>query len=248
MYTNIVAVALRTVRHNDRSSILTAWSPSLGRLSLVMPAGNGPESRRRRALTMPLCLFECTVDDRGDNELMLAREMKSWGPEGYCPDVSSHPVRATVAMFIAEVLWVVTREGDADPVLWNAIVETVSCVAGSKGAALSNLPTGVLLRLANVLGIEPDFYDYRYGMGFDMIDGVFRTTRPMHDHWVANDDLRVLLTVNAALRDYRHLGLLHLSRNVRTRLMDGILRYFVLHHYPLDRLKSLDVLKAVFSA
>lgn len=250
MYTDIVAVALRTVRHNDRTSILTAWSPTLGRLSLVMPAGNGHESKRRRALTMPLSLFEGVVDVRGTAELYRVRDVRVWSPgEGRrSPDVASHPVRATVAMFVAEVLSVATREGDADPNLWSLVVETAQRTGDGTAHELANLPVAFLLRLGAVLGIEPDFTEYRGNRGLDMLEGVFRVTRPSHDDWIGAEESRPLAVFAASAAGYRHLGLVRLPRKVRARLLEGILRYYALHHYPLDKLRSLDILKAVFSA
>lgn len=248
MYTSLQAVALRTVRHNDRSSILTAWSPVMGRLSLVMPAGNGPESRRRRALTMPLCLFEGEVDVRPGRELHTVRDIRRCDFSKGASDLASHPVRATVAMFLAEVLSVVTREGDADRRLWSLIVETNGRIATGNGVALSNLPVMFLMRLASCLGIDPDFGEMKSGMGFDMAEGIFRVTRPMHDHWVAPEETRVTAAVWKLAEGYRHISLVRLPRSVRRKILNGIIRYYVLHHYPLDRLRSLDILKTVFDS
>lgn len=249
MLTDIRAVALRTVRHNDKTSILTAWSPSLGRLSIVMGAGDGKESRRRRALTMPLAMFEAVVDVRSTHgsELLRAREIRPWIRDEGVFDVASHPIRATVAMFVAEVLSVVTREGDADAALWALVVETVDCLSNGSAAMLANLPSAFLLRLTSVLGIEPDFGDFHEGMYFDMSEGVFRTSRPMHDRLLTPDESAFLARVRAAFVSYAHAGLIRLPRPVRNRMFDLLSEYFVLHNYPLDRLRSVEVLRAVFA-
>lgn len=246
MFKNVTAVALRTVRHNDRASILTAWSPELGRLSLVMPAGNGKESRRRRALTMPLSLFEGVCDIKAGAELHFIKDVRPWHPGGTPLDVAAHPVRATLAMFFSEVLGVVTREGEGDASLWALIVDTARAVSECKSAELANLPAATLLRLASVMGVEPDFGEWRAGMGLDMLEGVFRHTVPLHGYWVDPEAVRLIRTMTMAAENYRHLGILRLSKAVRRKLLDELLRYFALHHYPLDRLKSLDVLKTVF--
>lgn len=245
MYSDILAVALRTVRHNDRSSILTVWSPTVGRLSLVMPAGNGRESQRRRALTMPMGLIEGVVDIRPGKTVHHLRDIRGWGPAGQRPDVSSHPVRASVALFAAEVLGVVTREGDGDPALWSLVVDTAVRIAGGDALALAYVPLTFLMRLADVIGISPDFHDRRPGFGLDMAEGVFRATRPLHDHWVDADGARLLDMLRTTVGRGRGPGLMRLSRSVRARLLDGLLDYFTLHQYPLDRLRSLDILRAV---
>ena len=246
MYSPITAVALRTIRHNDRSSILTAWSPQLGRISLALPTGNGKESRRCRALTMPLGLFEGIIDDRQSREVMRIRDMKAWGISSGFPDVSSNPVRSTVAMFIAEVLGVITREGNPDPHLWNLIVETTYLLANGNSVALANAPIAFLSRLAYVAGIAPDHGDWKPNLGLDLVDGVFRFSRPMHNYWIDSREAKIITTLSSAFTGYSHISLLHLNRNIRNKILNGYLAYFSLHHYPLDRLKSLDILKVVF--
>lgn len=247
MLTTITAVALRTVRHNDRSSILTAWSGRHGRLSLVMPAGNTKESRRRRALTMPLGLFEGVVNLRDTDTLLQVRDLRAWGPDGVPPDVASHPVRSAVAMFVAEVLTVATREGAADPALWSLIVETVVHIAYSAPATLANLPTAFLVRLAYTLGIAPDMADWQPRHGLDLAEGVFRPTRPTSGQWLPPDQAAFLRTYTEAVRDYGHINKIHLTRTARHNLMNTALRYYSLHHYPMDRLRSLDVLTTIFN-
>lgn len=246
MYTSIKAVAIRTVKHNDRSSILNAWSPSLGRLSIVMPSGNGAESRRRRALTMPLCMFECEADVRPNSEFLVVRDMRRWSPDGRAKDVSAHPVRSAVAMFVAEVLGVVTREGDGDNVLWQLIVDTVSNLSDGNGAVLANLPVMFLLQLASTMGIAPDMSDWKKGYGLDKAEGVICATRPMHDMWVSPDRMRVLSVVLAASRAYAHAAAVRLPRKVRAELLDETIDYFTIHHFPLDRMRSLQILKNIF--
>lgn len=246
MYTNIVAVALRTVKHNDRTSILTAWSPGYGRLSLVMPAGKGAASSARRAISMPLSLFEGVVTTNIREGLSRIRDMKSWSPGNRRVDVASHPIRGAVAMFCAEVLGTVTREGDSDEALWQLIVETAVAVSGAGARGLSNLPVMFLLRLSALLGIEPDTADWNDSMGLDMQEGLFRITKPLHDNWVDSAEMRHVIRLSEAAREYRHLSLPVLSRAVRNRILDGIIRYFVLHHYPLHKLRSLKVLRELF--
>lgn len=243
MFQPIHAIALRTVKYNDRTSILTAWTAEMGRISVLMPAGSGPESRRRRALTMPMSLFEGVVDVRPGREIMPVRDMR---PVTAGADVSSDPMRATVAMFLAEVMTAVTREGGGDEGLWRLLVESVSALAGARGTMLANFHLVFLSRLATVLGIEPDVSTWVRGRGLDLLDGVFRTTRPFHDHWTDAAGARLATTL-LRMTDYSHGGLLRMDRATRNAALDTILRYYTLHHTPLDNLNSLSVVRAVLA-
>ena len=197
---------------------------------------------------MPLGLFEGVADIRPGRELIFVRDVKQWsGAETVNVDVSSHPVRSTVAIFVAEIIGVVTREGDGDTALWNLITETVDVIARGSAVALANIPVAFLFRLASILGVEPDIAEFSPGMGLDLQDGVFRRTRLLHDFWVGADEARGVTVLAEAFDGYRHAALVRLPRSVRSRLLDGMIKFFTLHHFPLDKLRSPEILKAVFA-
>lgn len=247
MNTNIKGIALRTVRHNDRTSILSVFTAEMGRVSVVMPAGNGKESRRLKALTMPMGLFEGNVTVRQNQELLFIRDIKGWGPGGMRPDVSSNALKSAVAMFIAEVIYVTTRDNAPDSFLWNLVVETAFTLSVCSGRELTNLPAAFLFRLAGVVGIAPDFAEYNFNTGLDMKEGVFRVTRPMHDYWLSPLAARCAFTFSKTIHDYSHLSLIHFNRHIRNELIDNTLRFFSLHNFPLDKIKSLDILRTIFA-
>lgn len=111
MYESIRGLALRTIRHDDRTSILSAWTAERGRVAISMPAGNGREARRRRALTMPLALFEGVAVSRPGRELLQLRDMR---PTDVTASLHSHPVKTAMALFLADVLDSVLRSAAPD--------------------------------------------------------------------------------------------------------------------------------------
>lgn len=241
MFKSIRGVALRTVRYNDRNSILTAWTAELGRTALLMPDGAGRESRRRRALTMPLSLFEGQVDVRPGREIMTVRDMR---PLAVTTALSAHPVKAALAMFLAEVLQAVLRDaGQADPVLWRLIHDTVTALDRAPDRALANFHLWFLYRLGVVIGIEPDTSTFERGRVFDMADGIFRDSAPGHADYVEAAEARIVVILGRLSE--RSLPLLRMSSERRSRALDGILRYYTLHHSPLNALHSLPVLRTL---
>ncbi len=240
MYQTLHAVALRTVKYNDRSSILMAWSAELGRVALLMPAGSGAESRRRRALTMPMSLFEGVVDVRPGHDVMPVSDVKGVLKGS---DIASNPVRATIAMFLAEVLTVITREGGPDMALWRFLEESVAVLCRLSGSALANFHIVFLTRLAAIMGLEPDMSTWAEGKWLDLVDGVFRLTCPMHDHVLDPAEARFARLL-LALDDYDKLGALPFTRESRREALDTVLRYYSLHHSSLDGLHSLPVVRA----
>lgn len=119
MYQTIHAIALRTVRHSDSTSILTAWSAEAGRIAILMGTGASAAARQRRAATMPLSLFTGSVRRQQTMSDMPVR-MRDIAPTGrQMIAVATNPVKAAVAMFLAEVLYIALREAGPDKVLWH---------------------------------------------------------------------------------------------------------------------------------
>lgn len=239
MYKAITAVALRTVKYGESRSILTVWSAQEGRLSLLMPAGTGAESRRRRALTMPLCLFEAAVDVRPDRDIFTARDVRA---HRVLPQLATNPMKVMIAQFLAEVLDVSLREGGVpDPLLWQFLRDSVIALDSMAARQAINFHLNFLVRYATMLGIEPDGGGYTRGDVFDMIDGMFRATPPSHGRYIDSHGARLAhIIINA---DGDVISRMALSRADRARLLDVILDYYALHHVDLTRLHTLAILR-----
>lgn len=234
-------VALRMVRHNERHNILTAYSRELGRVAFAVPAGAGREAQRRRALLMPLSIVECVADIRPGREVHLMFDPRSELP---LTGLRLNPVRSTVAMFISEVLGIVLREGPPDAALYGYVCRSVAELDALPLRNVANYHLYFLYGLGRFLGIEPDVSDYRDNMVFDMADGRFRLSAPLHGQFL--DPVRSRAVVALSRMTPANLHMFRLSRRERNELLDGILRYYSLHYAALSGLRSLDVLRELF--
>lgn len=231
-------IALRTVRHNERSSIFTAYSLEAGRVSFAIPAGNGREASRRRALLMPLGLVECVADIRPGREIHMMSDPRAEEP---LTGLRTHPAKSAVAMFMAEVLSIVLRDGPADEGLYRYIYKCVKLLDVLPGSHVANFHLCFLYGLGSYLGIEPDVTDYREGMVFDMIDGRFRMSAPMHRHFL--DSRRAQSVVALSRMTMVNMHLFGMTRDQRNEMLDGILDYYTLHYAGLNAMRSLEVLR-----
>lgn len=239
MYTKIDAVALRTIKYSDRTNILAVWSQQLGRLSLALNAGSGAESRRRRALTMPMSLIEVWVDVRPGRDIHNIRDLRA---AAVTPSLAADPVKAAIAMFMAEVLGVTLSESAGeDAATWNFIRPAVTNLDQCRSArALANYPLWFLYGLCVLTGIEPDFASYRPGSVLDLQEGIFRTAAPLHSRYLTPDESR-FSTILPRLT-VRHLAHVALDSATRQRTMDMLILYFGMHQKNLNNLKTLPIL------
>ena len=234
-------IALRTIRHSERHDILTAYSREAGRVAFAITAGSGREASRRRALLMPLGLLECVADMKPGREIHTMRDPRALRP---LHGLRMHPVKSAVAMFIAEVLAVILREGPADEGMFDYVARSVVALDVMEGAGVANFHICFMVGLSRVLGIEPDTADYQEGMVFDMAGGHFRLTPPLHSHYL--DAARSRMVVELLRMNLTNLHLYKMNRMQRNEMLDTILEYFSLHYTALSSLRSLDVVRDLF--
>ena len=234
-------IALRTVRHNDRHSILSAYSAECGRVAFAIPAGAGKEASRRRALLMPMSIVECVADIKPGREVSLMSEPRALAP---LMGLRTNPIKSSIALFLAEVLGVVLRYGPPDSTLYKYICSSIEVLDLLPSNRSANFHVCFLWGLGRFIGIEPDTEEYRTGMVFDMQDGRFRMSAPLHPNYLDSERSQAVAAVSRMR--YATMHLFKMSRAQRNELLDGILRYYSMHYAGLQSLRSLEVLRELF--
>lgn len=241
MYTTLHCIALRTIRHTDSRLILSAWSREAGRVSIALSATATRESRRRRALTSPLSLFECVCSPRPGQEILTVRDLAALpGSMAMNTDPSKH----FTSEFLAEILDLVLRGVPAEERLSDFLLSSVRALAEAPRRRVPNFHIILMSGLARELGFAPDAGDYFAGAVFDLREGCFRASAPLHPDYVEGIDARIASVLCRA--EQRHGALLPLDRSSRRRALHLLLLYYGIHHTRLEALKSPGVLEQMF--
>lgn len=233
MYTHVDCIALRTTRISDSKSLLSVWASGHGRLTFAIPAGATREARRRRALTTPLALFGGECDIRPDREILSVRDVQ---PLPGSMALSTDPLRQLVAMFLAEVLDLILRRCEPENNINGYLFSTAEELSQAPEGELDTFHIHFLYQLTYFLGIGPQLDDYTPGAVFDMREGRFRATAPLHADVLIGRECTVLRSLA------RGSGLPR-SKSVLRKTLDAILRYYTIHLMSFDSLKSLDILR-----
>ena len=244
MYQRLDCVALRTIKHSDRSSILVAYSRQMGRVGLLIAAGKGAAASRVRALTMPMASFECVASVTPGRELFHIRDVRP--DDGVAPGYGTlDPVRSAVGFFMADFLSAVLREPMADEPLFGGVREIARCIAGRESRGLANVHIAALASLTVPLGIEPDVSTWRRGRFLDLREGRFTVSPPSaHSDYLDQCGSHIAwLLSRMTLRNARFY---RFSRDERNEILRELLRYYTLHGYKVGNLVSVDILRDLF--
>lgn len=239
MYTPLHCIALRSIPHTDNTSLLCAWCREAGRVTIAFPAGNSREARRRRALTPPMALFEGCADLHDSRSIIHIRDI-SPSAESVAlalPDVT----RAMMATFLGETLDMLLRRCVPDDDLSNYIFDAAHRLSSLRGGSLANFHILFLFGLTKPIGIAPDMSTYRSGSIFDMRNGIFRPTQPLHHDFLSAAEASVIPIL--ARLSYDTMQRMHLSREQRRAILDAIFDYYGIHLGTAAVVKSLAVLE-----
>lgn len=234
-------VALRTVRYSDSQNILTAYSREAGRVAFLLPAGGGKEAVRRRCLLQPMSMAEIVAQVTPGREIHRLGEVRPMMPTH---GIAANPVKTSVALFLAEVLGVALREGGADQRVFDYIAHSIEVLDATPTGSVANFHLCFLWGLGEMLGIAPDTGNYAEGKVFDMTDGTFRRTPPLHNDYLMSEEARGVARLGRMT--YANMGRFRMSRTERDHVLELMLRYFSIHHADMSGIRSLEILRSLF--
>ena len=145
-------------------------------------------------------------------------------------------------MFLCEFLVYATKSEQRNTPLYNYIEIGLRWLDGALDN-YSNFHIVFMAHLTLFLGFYPNLEDE--GKFFDLQSGCFVEVRPFHQNYLDEEEsmrLRKLLRM-----DYPTMHLFVMSRQQRQRCIEVILRFYQLHVPDFPELKSLDVLRELFS-
>lgn len=221
MHAPLHCIALLKIRYSDSKSLLKVWSRENGLLTLMMPE-DGREGMRRRALTMPLSLFEGQCDIRPAKDIQSMRDLSpviiSGARSGYRP----------FSAFIASVLTPVLAHAESDAGLDTFLRLVMAAYHRAPSGDAPKYLLYLLYGLTRHLGVEPDTSPATSGARyFDLREGVFRHTRPLHDEFIAPDESRMVLMLDRMT--VRNIGRLGLSEEMCRKIYGRIRDYYRIH-------------------
>ncbi|MDH6358500.1 DNA repair protein RecO [Parabacteroides sp. PF5-9] len=233
-------IVLHSIPYNDKYAIIYMYTEAFGRVSYMVTQHHGKKSVVSKALFMPLSVLEMEVEHLHKRDLQRIREAKSCYPS---TSLYINPIKNTVALFLAEVLFRVIKNTEADQRLFDYLYQTIHLLE-NENQGIANFHLVFLLGLLNHLGIHPNGDAYRPGFYFDLQNGVFAPHPPSHRHFLNPAESTFFARL---LRiSFENMSLYAFSRKERRVIIEHIFDYYRLHLPDFPEIKSLSVLQTIF--
>lgn len=233
-------IVLGTVKYGENALIAHLLTDLYGRQSYII---QGIRSTRghgsKMAYFQPLSPIEFDGISTTRSDLHRMAEIHS----GMVLDSIPFDVRkSTISLFMAEAIYRLFRDsepnGDLFDFIWGSVEALDSMTEG-----VSNFHLWFLATLSRFLGFSPG-NEYRADAWFDMREGVYTESMPLHDFTMSPFYAMLLRDLHDCDVDY--LAEIALNRTQRVEMLELLMKYYTLHLERVGELKSINILREVF--
>lgn len=231
-------IVMGATKYSEEKLIVNALSRSAGRITMLVNITHSQRAAVRHTLFQPLALLEVQWEASSRTKMYKPKSARMTTP---LMSLFTDPIKASVAMFLAEFLNNATRNDFDGGLLFDYIVYALQWYDTAE-RDYANFHLVFLLRLSRFLGIAPNL-DEPQGY-FDLQNGEFSATKPTHIYYIKGAEANVLPTLWRM--NFGTMQLFRLSGQQRSQILEAIITYYRLHLPGIANLKSLDVLKSVF--
>lgn len=240
MFLKTRAVILHCTKYSDKAVIVHLISEERGRMACIAYGTYGKKNGLRMVFLQPLSLVELEIEIRPDHELHRIKEAK---PAEIFVSIPSDPVKNALTLFLAEVLYRTIKEMQTDKQMYRFLHNSILALENARQST-ANFHLAMLLHLTRFLGFFPNAENVGPLFYFDMLNGIFTSTCPLHKHFLRPAQSAALYQLMRIT--YSNMHIFKFSRTERIQILEYILNYYRIHLPEFGEIKSLPVLTELF--
>lgn len=232
------AIVLHNIRYGDKKSILKLYTKHYGCITVSAFVSNSPGSKIKPATVLPLSLIDAAFVLKQNKEMQQLNETSCY----YVNSRFSLQIeKLAIAQFINEILLKTLKEQSANEHLFE-FIETCIKYLNDSDNEFMNLHVYFLIELSKYLGFEPQNNYSEHMCYFDCREGRFGEMSLSMPLGLSSADSRLF---SEALKC--NPLKVNMSHTQRQLLLDILLAYYQLHIPSFHEIRSLEVLRDVFS-
>ena len=234
-------IVLHRVKYSDSGIVVQVYTRKFGRLSFLLKGLRNKKAGKHNIFFQPMFILDLVIYYKGSREMQILKEFSvSYSPA----DIHVNIKKSSVVIFLGEVLTSVLREETPNEELFDFIAESVVYFDGCEDG-YANFHVAFLAGLSSFLGFEPQGRSGKNSVYFDMLNGVFVPVPPMHGYYAGREVSDILsLFFSTSFGGSNNIVL---TGSLRNEVLETLVKYYSLHLPGLKKIRSLEVLKEVFS-
>ena len=234
-------IILHQIKYTDSGIVVQMYTRKFGRQSFLIKGMRNKKTGKHNIHFQPMFILDLELYYKSSREMQSLKEFSVF----FTPfDIYTNIKKSSVAIFLGEVLTSVLKEESPHEEMFDFIEESIvyfdQCSEG-----YANFHIAFLAGLSSFLGFEPGQRADREEKFFDMVNGVFVPIPPVHGNY-ANEEITDILA-DFFVASYDSIKTISLTGKTRNDVLETLVKFYSLHLPGLKKIKSLEVLKEVFS-
>jgi len=222
------AIVLHHVNYGESSIIVTLYTKDQGRITCMVNSVRSRKPKFPATLFQPLTMLELDYYYRQNRDIHRIKEVNC---SFYYLTVPYNFSKNAIALFLAEVLYLVLREEESNPYLFDFLNLALQ-ILDTNETNIATYHHWFMIQLSRYLGFFPsDYVTDQTGSEMQAFTGMNASMQ--------NSLLKLVHSSEA-------IPVLSLTHSERNQLLERIIRHFSLHVDGFSRLRSYSVLQEVF--
>lgn len=232
-------MVLNTINYNDKYVLSTVFSEDFGCVTYMVAKAKGKSAKVARSLFSPMALLTMDVDHQPLRDIQRVREAQ---PIIQFYSIPNDMKKTSLVFFVSEFLSRVLKDISDSKVLFGFLEQSTQ-ILEMTNKNIANFHLVFILKLSRFLGFYPNLGDYKKGQYFDLLNGEYVTFRPLHQHYINQQESFALSRLHRITFENMHKY--GFTQQERLNIINRMLEYYRLHLYDFPNLKSLDVLHEI---
>jgi len=231
-------IVLNTLRHGESSIIARIYTMQSGVLSILVKGAKSRKKNAVHALLEPLSIIELTMRLKQSTTLHIPKEIRlSYG----FTSIPFSPIKRAQALFLAELISKTIKEEEKNLPLFEFLIR---CIHEMDTLDTENPDFHLYMMMAfsRYLGISPIFAEDSPPYYFDVVDGVFVSTKKD-----TTLDLEKSLLIVRLLKESGQYTICQ-NRSERKQILMILLDYYRWHLPGFQTLRSPEILESLFDS
>ena len=241
MFFKTDGIVLGIVPYDDKKSFVKILTNEFGLVSYAISNTHSKRSKLHKSLFTPFNILEMDVTHKPDRTIQKINEARI---KDFMINLYSDPVKNSIILFLSEFLSKSIHQGENNKTLFEFIYDSIHLLnLLEKG--VGNFHLIFLIKLTEFLGFRINKESYSEGFIFDLLEGRFSGAIPHHTYYLNPEgSYEIYYILSLSFSDLERLTL---TRDKKNSLLDTMLDYYNLHVPGMNKIKSLDILKTLFS-
>jgi len=233
-------IVLQNYKYGESSIISHVYTEVFGRKSFILKGVRSKKSKNKSNLLQNLFILNFEIYNKEGKDLLLVKEFTN---AIAFSDFPFNPLKSSQAIFLSEILSKCLQEESSNLDLFNFLINSIEYF-DLHTKNISNFHLAFLMKLTPYLGILPSSRVDSNHIFFDLREGEFSGVEPFHADYMDKNLSKILYKFYESNFD-ESLNI-SLNKSQRNDLLDQILKFYTIHNYKLDNLKSLGILRELF--